>query len=239
MIFIPIGGNCGPALALRKHLNITPYALPFDYIRSNFQCIVESIKTNFSIFLPEISDDEINDCDESSYVGDYEHLIKEEVKQYHLTNHSFWHHNLHDTNVRNAFNRRSERFMSLLSSSEELIFCRLIISKTIMEEVYYRHTFFEVLNDITPNLNYKLLFFTCNVEDVIKYKMIDDKTVLITSPIKTCPIESYKTSVLFFKNYGFLNKDVIFDINTEILQESSINYTDDDINPNYVDIHIH
>lgn len=106
MKFIPIGGNCGTAILLRKNLNLSDIALPFDYIRTNFECIVKSINNNFINFLPDTSYNNIDKKDE--YAGDYDHFNSENVKIYRLLNHSFWHHNLDDINVINSFKRRIE-----------------------------------------------------------------------------------------------------------------------------------
>lgn len=52
--YVPIGGNCSAAIAIRKNLGLSDAALPFDYIRSNFSCIIENIRNNFANFLPKV-----------------------------------------------------------------------------------------------------------------------------------------------------------------------------------------
>lgn len=229
MIFVPIGGNCGPAVTLRKELKISDIALPFDYIRTNFQCIIESISTKFRFFLPNTNT--IKDSNESSnYVGDYDHFVKEDVKRYHLTNHSFWHHNLEDINVINAFHRRFDRFNQLLFSKDEIVFIRSITSKIIMEEVNQNQLFIDLLENINPNLNYKLIFVLTNNDNNIKYKKINGKCALISS-------SSLKNAILFYQKFGFFHKDIIYD--NENITDCQINYNDDDINLYPMDINKH
>ena len=222
--------------------------------------IIESINNKFSNFLPkkEIQHnnfDQSNLCEISSYFGeDYDHFISEDVKRYHLVNHSFWHHNLDNDNVRQSFNRRIERFIKLLQTSEEeIIFFRLIISKNIMEEVNERDNFFKSLNSLNSNLNsnMKIIFMSISNHDdngkkYINYKFIDDKTALIISPKfsnnkEKNILEGVKNIVIMIKNHGFFYKDILFDTDTEKITETCFekydcNYMD---NPNYMDINIH
>jgi hypothetical protein len=92
----------------------------------------------------------------------------------------------------------------------------------------------DVLSKINPNLNYKLLFISSNNENKIKYKNINDKCVFITAPSS---LDHIKESVLFYKKFGFYQKDIIYE--NEKIIECTINYKDDDINLCHMDINIH
>jgi hypothetical protein len=107
-IYISIGGRCATAVSLRKDLNLTSYALPFDYIRSNFKCIVNSIKYKFKDFFPILNKKDIGFFVEKHlYEDNYDHFIDElQINKYFLENHSFWHYNLNNLNVISSFNRR-------------------------------------------------------------------------------------------------------------------------------------
>ena len=79
MIYIPIGGNCNVALAVRKELKLSEIALPFDYLRSNFKCIIENISSKFEKFLPDIDTHEHEE--KGNYVGDYDHFVFEDMNK--------------------------------------------------------------------------------------------------------------------------------------------------------------
>jgi len=234
MLFVPIGGFCSTAVAIRKELKLSDISLPFDYLRCNFECILENIQLKFCNFLPIIPENKIQNLDEKSeYIGDYDHDSGVKLTIYKLKNHCFFHHNLYDINVINAFKRRIDRFNKLLYSQDEIIFVRLIISKTIMEEVNKNQLFFDVLKNINADLKYKLIFISSNNENIIKYKKINDNCALITS--SQPPTQSVEKCILFYKEFGFLNKDVMYD-GTNLI-ESLINYNDDDINLYPMDVH--
>lgn len=234
MIYIPIGGNCNVALAVRKELKLSEIALPFDYLRSNFKCIIENISSKFEKFLPDIDTHEHEE--KGNYVGDYDHFVFEDVVRYHLENHSFWHHNLQDSNVMNAFRRRIDRFNTLLSSPpdnyDEITFLRVVISKTIMEEVHQHTLFMDCVEKMNPALKYKLIFICDNKnnDSIIRYKKINDKCALIVSP-------SVQNGISFYQKFGFCQSDGAYE--NETMTECTIEYSDEDINLGHMDINIH
>ena len=83
MRFISLGCWCGTTISLRGN-NLYEEALPFDYIRSTFNGIIDCFENNYVNFLPKKIELDI-------------------IPNYHYTNKSFrgkyfgfYHHNLHD-----------------------------------------------------------------------------------------------------------------------------------------------
>lgn len=108
---VSLGCFCGVKLSFRK-LGLSSATLPFDWMRTRIEKVIEFVKTDFSNF----------------YDGLDEHI---EVPGTNLlafrgSGHSFWHDDIRDSSDRSKLQRRIDRFLDIGSSSRTLLFVRAL-----------------------------------------------------------------------------------------------------------------
>jgi hypothetical protein len=207
-MFVGLGGFCTSG-RIDRDLELNKFALPFDFIRSKFYGVNELIKNDFLEFLPEkgTSPDDIR--------GE-----GGELTIYFRNTHTFYHHNLLDNNIYEAFNRRINRFINLLNNEKEIIFYRVITSQFISDEINLRENFYNTLKIKYSNLNFKIIFigFVKNntpIENVY-YKKLDETACIfyITVNNNSDHITPYSASCIkFFIQNGLLDKKIQININ--------------------------
>ena len=104
-----------------------------------------------------------------------------------MKTHTFYHHDLLNNDIYEAFNRRINRFINVLIEHNDIYFYRAITSQQISDEINLRTDFYNVLCNKYPLLNFKIIFisfiFNNNI-DFIYYKSIDSKSVIFYIPIR-------------------------------------------------------
>ena len=198
-LFIGIGGFCSAGVAGRQ-LKLYEKSLPFDFIRCKFSSVIYFIDNNFINFLPTI--------------GQPPDVIKDKLIIYFMKTHTFYHHDLLNNDIYEAFNRRINRFINVLIEHNDICFYRAITSQQISDEINLRTDFYNVLCNKYPLLNFKIIFisfiFNNNI-DFIYYKSIDSKSVIFYIPIifSQDHITSYCANCIeFIKKHGFITNKI-------------------------------
>tara|TARA_B110000971_G_scaffold15912_3_gene14719 strand:- start:8840 stop:9484 length:645 start_codon:yes stop_codon:yes gene_type:complete len=156
-MFISLGPNCHPVGNL-KLLNLRKQALPFDWLLCNkyrmFEYVNDLINTKFSNFTTNLL---------------YNHRQKVISNDYDYV--EFFHHDLiknvtfnrpedDDKNLIDVMNRRSERFMDIISNkNNEVIFvCMLHHTDLIKDGLINNHKLYQDMINFDTNLNIKCNF---------------------------------------------------------------------------------
>ena len=156
-IYIPLGNSCSIAYNL-KLLKLRKLAFPFDWVRvTNFNNVTKLIQNKFYGFLDfknfkfkEFSDKFIVNGKKGSYIYSNNYC-------------SFYHEfnkliEEHDFNMfKEKYSRRIKRFLDLMNSDNEIIFIREEFGKLKISKI---NNFICAINEIYPNLNYKLIVIT-------------------------------------------------------------------------------
>ena len=156
-IYIPLGNSCSIAYNLRLH-NLRKLAFPFDWVRvANFNNVTRLIQNKFYGFLDyknfkfkEFSDKFIVNGEKGSYIYSNNYC-------------SFYHEfnkliEEHDFNMfKEKYSRRINRFLHFMNSDNEIIFIREEFGKIKLSKI---NNFINTINEIYPNLNYKLIIIT-------------------------------------------------------------------------------
>jgi hypothetical protein len=224
MRFISLGCWCGTTISLRGN-NLYEEALPFDYIRSTFNGIIDCFENNYVNFLPKKIELDI-------------------IPNYHYTNKSFrgkyfgfYHHNLHDRKIINDFKRRIWRLIDILNSNTEIIFIRTIVTDDYNEEINLTDKFINVIRLKYPNLKFIIIFIIPNQETTQYYKNINNninnnKVYIFTlndkSNINDNLKDEYKPIYDFILNNDLFN--IIPENNNDIVVNNNIKNKHNNIN---------
>ena len=173
-MYIGIGGCCMSG-CMRKNVNITcQEALPFDFIITKFSGVIEIIKNDFNNFLPNVNT--------LPTLG----TLCNETKIYYMSTHGFYHHNhnLLEQKVRDAFERRIERFKKLLTQQKEVIFFRFIGSRNISDETNLKDLFLKMCLEKYPELSCKIIFIGFGNQNIseIFYENLENSCYLFIVP---------------------------------------------------------
>lgn len=168
--YISLGGWCGTAWSLRHNsLNDCDRSLPFDFIRSKFEGIIDCFENNFENFFPKRLEVDVID----NYL--YSNLS---IRGKYF---GFFHHNLHDNNITEAFHRRIRRLDEYLRNKDErIIFIRTVINRNYEEEINLGSRFSEIIESKYPLLKYLLIFVIPEQPYTRYYKNISDKIFIMT-----------------------------------------------------------
>jgi hypothetical protein len=168
--YISLGSWCGNTWSLRQNcLNDCDRSLPFDFIRSKFEGIIDCFENNFQNFFPKNL--EVDIIDNYKYNN-----ISIRGKYF-----GFFHHDLRHNEVIDGFHRRIQRLHDYLNSNnEKIIFVRTILNKNIDEEINLGKRFIEVINSKYPSLKYLLIFIISEQSQTIYYKNISNNIFIFT-----------------------------------------------------------
>ena len=145
MKFISLGGQCEVGWALKLN-NLRDTAMPFDFVRSHFSGVIEYIQNNFETFFPK------NITIEK--IGEYTAFRGKNI--------GFFHHDLNDPEIIEAFKRRFKRFNEMMLSGNKIIFIRSIDSINISTEIEMIDKFHQAIKEKFPNLKYLLCLVILN-----------------------------------------------------------------------------
>ena len=164
-IYIGIGGWCGTAFGL-KGSNLRSYALPFDWIRSKFEGVIDCLGNNFENFLPKTYQKEKNGKmgayrgrQFSFFHDDFENNLNAEVDKY---------------------KRRINRFQELLRSNQRIIFIRTTVTNNYLDEINLSNSFHSAMSEFFPDTNYKLVFIVPEQFTTGFFCRLDEKTYCYT-----------------------------------------------------------
>jgi hypothetical protein len=142
---VSLGNSCGTKLSIRR-LGLDEATLPFDWIRSSIDGLIQWLKHDFEGFLT---------------VGKQHHLIMDDCAMtvFRSRTHSFWHDDLHDSATLKKLHRRVERFRGLaLDAAYEqprtLLFVRSLACSDELSKV---ETLLELLQDRFESAQRKVL----------------------------------------------------------------------------------
>jgi hypothetical protein len=220
-VIIPLGGWCGVANQTREVLKINVLALPFDYLVSTFNAVINSIQNDFSDFFDKPKKIQVGP-DMAQLTSDYFYWI---------------HHDISNEEVRDAFNSRTQRFMNLINCEKDVIFVRSC-TENITEELKCLDNFYKMINTKTNLKSWKLLLITQNYnvdsKEHISLKMNINNEVYVFC-INGFPKESNLEPGVEFVNYpvyinynlaNIIHKFLLENENELILQE----WTDEEKN---------
>jgi hypothetical protein len=143
--------------------------LPFDFIRSKFEGIIDCFENNFHNFFPKNLEVDIIDNYKYSNIS---------IRGKYF---GFFHHDLRHNEVIDGFHRRIQRLHDYLNSNnEKIIFVRTILNKNIDEEINLGERFREVINSKYPSLKYLLIFIISEQPQTIYYKNITNNIFIFT-----------------------------------------------------------
>ena len=116
--FLTIGYDCSPAMALRT-LQLRNFALPFDWVVSNIQCIEKCFRDNFEKYHTNL-----RIINEKGLIDEYGFIFPHD---YTLDNNGEisgdW--STQYNTVKEKYNRRIERFNHIMNDSKPIIvLCR-------------------------------------------------------------------------------------------------------------------
>lgn len=158
--YISIGGWCGTAFGL-KGSKLRNCSLPFDWVRSKFEAIIDCIENDFANFFPNP-------------------VIREKLgnlKAYRGKSISFFHDNLKDITEIEKLKRRITRFDKLLTETQEIVFVRTTHTVNYEDEIKFTKKFHDVMKRKYPNTNYILVFVIPEQKTTQFVKKIDAKTL--------------------------------------------------------------
>lgn len=191
MIYIPIGCQCTGAGVLKDY-NIRTNSFPFDWILSNpesiYKILILLLIDNMNI--KELVSLHFFKCEQKATFDVAEHYyFDNDGKALCNTKYNLiFPHDTNDSETINKYIRRFQRLKdTILHSTEELVF--LYISQSSLNEgnftingraivlntYFYIEKINELLNQVRPNLPFKILFYTSCVEN---YDIKDTKIIL-------------------------------------------------------------
>ena len=158
---IPFGHRCSSALVC-KYASLRKFSLPFDWTIPAFPGkIRQIIENNFQDFIPDVrnhTDEVLNNVLENKYGIVLSHF------------------NAHIEEGINEYNRRIERFNTILTESKKLYF--VYINEDFLYDPSYRNDSFndQIFNEMReleiflktkyPNIDYVILYFNFKQHDI-------------------------------------------------------------------------
>lgn len=212
MNYISIGGWCGTKMSLKSLVNEA--TLPFDYVRSSIEGIIDCIENDFQNFFP--NEIKIDNRFYPKWVG----FVGEYIGFYHND------HNLFDEKVIESFKRKIIRFDEKIKKNN-CIFLRTIVSVHYEDEIKQYKKLQDAIDKKYPNISYIICFIILNQPKTQYYKHLDDRTFLFTlnnTPNHYINIENeYKPIYDFLINNNLFNNKPLPN-NIEILNNPSYEF---------------
>jgi len=178
--FISLGIDCQPALAL-KELNLRKYALPFDWLNSTVNMIIECIKDDFKFFHQELNFDSKNILyDKYGFKYMHEYPLKNEDEYAPVDN---WMD--YKADVITKYERRIKRFKDILNSDTPII----AIYKGRMEDIQQFKDFFKGKYNKT-NIVYIIYKYNLKYFNMINDKIVFDDIIIQSDDIVICNAET-------------------------------------------------
>jgi hypothetical protein len=209
--FITLGIDCQPAIAL-KSLNLRNYALPFDWVTSNVNMIVECIKDDFKFFHQELrfdSNNVLRDKYGFGFVHDYP--LKKEGEPARVDN---WMD--YKADVIEKYERRIKRFNDILNSETPII----AIYKGRKEDIqYFKQNFKEKYNK--TNIFYIIYNYNIIYPDRINDKIVFHDILFCSDDIVICNGHIDGTSISLQQEILSRAIDIVKQ-RTEILQKNQL-----------------
>jgi hypothetical protein len=168
--YISLGSWCGTAWSLRQNaLNDCDKQLPFDFIRSRFDGIIDCFENNFENYLPKKIEVDI--------IENYEYNNFSLRGKYF----GFFHHDLRNPETIEALNRRIKRLDDYLkNNNEKIIFIRTILNKNYEEDINLGIKFTNIINNKYPLLQFLLIFVISEQPETKYYKNISNNIFVFT-----------------------------------------------------------
>ena len=164
MNFISIGGWCGTSIALNGLELIKTGSIPFDYVRSSIEGVIDCIENDFINFFPKEIKRDLRYPNWNAFIGQYI---------------GFYHHNLLDNNIIESFKRKINRFDDKIKQNN-CIFLRTIVQENCNDEIKHYQKLQQVIDNKYPNISYIICFIIPNQNVTQYYKNLDNRTFLFT-----------------------------------------------------------
>jgi hypothetical protein len=137
--FLTIGYDCSPAMALRT-LQLRNFALPFDWVVSNIQCIEKCFSDNFEKYHTNL-----RIINGKGLIDDYGFIFPHD---YPLDNHveisGDW--TTQYNTVKEKYNRRIERFNHIMNDSKPIIVLCRYTTKGVLQLQYLFRKYYNKTN---------------------------------------------------------------------------------------------
>jgi hypothetical protein len=173
--YISLGHSCSPAAAI-KSLGLRKYSLPFDWIFSNCEKVIECIYEDFKHFHKNIKLNSEKTKIVDHYNFEFPHDYPTNVENFNLTDDDIvinediiidnWY--LYTNDVLEKYQRRIDRFNSIFKSNEDIIvFYRGSVSDVFkyndcFKQKYNRHNIKYVIASVEYYKNDDII--SCNPE---------------------------------------------------------------------------
>jgi len=181
---IPMGHRCWITSSLRDN-DLRFEALPFDYIISSFNGVIDCLNDNFESFLPE---DQI-ERDQTEHEGKVYKMFR--VGDRFFVNHF----DLDNPKILKKFKVKIERFNQKLKGTKNIVFLRSIMDKCEIP-IKLADRFVEAVKKIiNPDIKFKLIYVVCNSRYPENIYQIDDQVY-----IARCKNPKFTFLVDFLKN---------------------------------------
>jgi hypothetical protein len=163
--YISLGGWCGTKVAMSQAYLSNEATLPFDYVRSSFEGVIDCIENNFQNYFPqEIKID--------SRFSEYKPFIGKYI--------GFYHNDLYDPEVIKSFLRKIDRFNEKLSSKKNIVFFRTVVKEDYNDEILQVRRLQKALKKKYPRINYIIIFIIPNQLVTAYYKNVNKKVFVFT-----------------------------------------------------------
>lgn len=211
--YITLGIDCQPTFAL-KQLDLRKYALPFDWLTSNVNMIVECIKDDFKFFHQELRVDSNNIlCDKYGFGFAHDYPFKKEGEHGPVDN---WMD--YNIEVVKKYERRIKRLNDILKSDTPII----SIYKGPKEDIqYFKQIFKEKYNK--TNIVYIIYGYTIVYNYTANKPTTENNNrhieeIIIDNDIIICnPFDRFIDT--FDKSIGITILSKAIEIGKKILQE--------------------
>lgn len=165
MNYVSLGGLCDTKTALNFDKRTDEATLPFDWVRSTIEGIIDCVETDFANFFPSKIEREARITDWNAYLGRYI---------------GFFHDNLLDQEVIESYKRRFERFREKLANSKRIVFVRTIVRQDYEEETKHAEKLCSVIQEKYPQLDFIIVFVITNQAKTGYFTQVNAKSFLFT-----------------------------------------------------------
>ena len=215
MNFVSIGGLCNPNLALRGS-GLRHCSLPFDWVRSKFEGVIECIESDFSNYYPK------------KIIPTK--WIKENKVFFRGKHFTFFHHDITDKTVISKLNHRIGRFKKVIYGNDIIFMRTMLYTSEYDKELKHVEDFHAVMKSRFPGTSYKLVFTIENQEQSRFFRRYDERTFCFTAncPVRTDPRTSldeyyakvYEPILSTIINTEYLTKTIPKDQNINIIHDN-------------------
>jgi hypothetical protein len=202
MNFISLGGWCGTKFAL-KYTNYSDEAsLPFDYVRTSIEGIIDCVENDFKNYLPKKIEVDDKITSYKCFSGEYV---------------SFYHHDITNRDVIDSIIRKTHRFYNKMGLKNKTIFVRTICTNNYYDEIKHSYKLQYEIDNKWPQLDYILVFIIPEQNITSYYKNIGNKIFIFSLNYSIDDQNDNKLKSEYGKIFDFIiNQNLFYNIPEKI-----------------------